>query len=85
MSLILKLEVNKQPTEIIAVFIYPVVFLFDMFLIQKFEHSFFELSRSFAGNDFDRFDALFNRLINNVVEFPIYLVTLVVYVVKIEF
>lgn len=35
------LEIDKKAAVVFAVFVNPVVFLFDLFLIQKFQHALF--------------------------------------------
>ncbi len=81
----LKLKIDKQPPEILAVLINAVVFLFDMLLVEKLQYPLFQLSGAFSRDDLHGFDFLLNRLVDDILKLPVDLVAFVVDVVKVEF
>lgn len=82
---LLKLEVNKNPSEVFIVLLESMVELLNVSLIKKAQNLLFELSTSLTGNDLDETDFLFKRLCNNAIEFRVDLVAAIVDVVQVEF
>lgn len=78
-------KINKQTPEVFTVFLDSVVFLFDMFLIQKSEYVFFQLSGSFPRYDFHGFNSLFDGFVNGIFQFTTNEVSPIVDLVKVKF
>lgn len=78
-------KVNKQPPEVLAILINPVVFGFDVLLLQEPDDLLFELPRPFAGNDLYRVDLSLNGLIDDIAQGSVNLVASVVNVMKVKY
>ena len=77
-------KMDVQFSEILAVFLHPVIQRLDVLLFQKTEDVFFQLPGAFAGNDFDEWRVLVHRLLKNGEKRVVDVAPLVVNVMKIK-
>ena len=75
---------DEHSSEVVRVLLDSIVKRFDLFLIKKAQHTFFQLATSLARDDLNQFDFLFDRLINDVPKRAIDVIPSVVDLVQIE-
>ena len=78
-------EMNKDSAKIFGVLFYPVVQRLDLFLIEKSQDVFLQLTAALARNDLDETNFLFYGLVNDGAQRSVNVAAAVVDVVKIEF
>jgi hypothetical protein len=75
---------NKYPPEILIIFLYAMIQLLDVILIEKAQDFFLQLPAAFAWNDFNERNFLLDCLFHDAVQFRVNLLTAVVDVVQVE-
>jgi hypothetical protein len=78
------LESHKEPPKVLAVLVYAVIFGLDVLLFQKADHGLLQLSAALARNDLHERNAVLYRLVYHAVQFGIYLLAFVEYLVQVE-
>ena len=81
----LVLKAYKNATEILAVFINPVIKNANMFLVEKTQHFLFKLSAALAGDNFDKVDFLLDRFLNDAIELFVNFIAFIINIVQVKF
>lgn len=81
----LKPEINEQPSKILTVVFDAVIEWFDMRLLQETLHFFPQLPAAFSGNDLYFPDLFFNGIVKCLLQGFVNGLTVVVYIMKVNF
>src|SRR5206468_1585860 len=77
-------EMYEQAAEVLRVLLHPVVFRFDLFLLEKPQHALLELARALTGDDLDERGLLRHRLVDDRLQRPVDVLLAVVDVVQVK-
>ena len=79
------LKTHKNPPEILAIFVNTMIKGTNMLLVEKAEHLLFELPASLTGDNFHECNFLFNRLLDDAIEFSVNFIAAIINIMKVEF
>src|SRR5690606_31791192 len=80
----LPLEVDEEATKVVRILLDPVVERLDIFSVEESQYFLLELARSLSGNDFDHRSFPVDRLLYDLFESPVDILSPVIDIVQIE-
>lgn len=82
--MLLKSEVDEDPSEVLIILFEAMIELFDMSLVQETQYFFLELPTTFARNDLNEFYFPVNRFLHDAIQLRVNLSAAVVDIVQVQ-